>query len=550
MRSNFCVRLGSVSLVAVAFAVYILSPLSIALGKDFIVVIGGGFSRESNQASLEANLIFVQSILEARGQAENRRFFYFADGNDEYADLQIVAPKPPGEHELIRLLRGIHRQDSMELAYRNHNVPFVNGKSSPENVKACLTEIAAQAAPGDRVIVYVTAHGGSGARRSPRNTTVMGWDRSSFSVSDFAEWLRMIPEEVPCISIMAQCYCGGFADAIFEKGDEKRGLSKRLQVGFFAQQHNLPAAGCRPDIENDEEFSSYFWGAMVGQSRTGESFSEVDFDTDGIVSFAEAYAFTVIASRTIDIPLRASDRLLRVYSRFDLQPDEQSESDFLSDSEDKVNIRASNREGVKSEQAMEGEAGREVASTPRDKPSVKESSVLRGPISELLQDSNPTTHRIVMALIEQLGVPEGADASEVYRMRDEFESASRPSGNRTRFRSRSGRRQLLSMIGARWERLADRDQWESHVAQLPSDERDSILRDIQSLEGFSDYQRNREETQARIEKAQARELQQVAFTRLINHLELAVLERNLSRCASVEIQERYHAMVQLENQGL
>ena len=30
------------------------------------------------------------------------------------------------------------------------------------------------------------------------------------------------------------------------------------------QQHDLPAAGCRPDIEHDEEFSSYFWGAIAG----------------------------------------------------------------------------------------------------------------------------------------------------------------------------------------------------------------------------------------------------------------------------------------------
>ncbi len=127
----------------------------------------------------------------------------------------------------------------------------------------------------------------------------------------------MIPAEVSCVSIMAQCYCGGFADAIFDGGDKKNGLSQRLQAGFFAQQHNLPAAGCRPDIENDEEFSSYFWGAMVGRSRTGEPFLGVDENRDGKVSFAEAYAFTVISSRTIDIPLRASDRLLRVYSRLD-----------------------------------------------------------------------------------------------------------------------------------------------------------------------------------------------------------------------------------------
>jgi hypothetical protein len=42
----------------------------------------------------------------------------------------------------------------------------------------------------------------------------------------------------------------------------------------------------------------------------------------------------------------------------------------------------------------------------------------------------------------------------------------------------------------------------------------------------------------------------VAFKRLIHHLELAVLEKNLPSCASEEIQARYRAMVELENQSL
>ena len=106
------------------------------------------------------------------------------------------------------------------------------------------------------------------------------------------------------------------------------------------------------------------------------------------------------------------------------------------------------------------------------------------------------------------------------------------------------------MIGSRWEKLADRDQWRDYVVQLPADECDSIFKEIQNLDGFGDYEKIRDETKTRIERSQTKELQQVAFKRLIHQLELAVLEKNLPGCATEEIQERYRAMIELENQSL
>ncbi len=84
----------------------------------------------------------------------------------------------------------------------------------------------------------------------------------------FSQWLDTVPPEIPVVLVMAQCYCGGFANTIFEGGAIENGLAKGKRVGFFAQRFDLPAAGCRPDIENDEEYSSYFWGAFMGRSRT------------------------------------------------------------------------------------------------------------------------------------------------------------------------------------------------------------------------------------------------------------------------------------------
>ncbi|MFN7876541.1 MAG: hypothetical protein ACK5PB_14580 [Pirellula sp.] len=554
MRWKFRTRIGQTFLMSCLLGAASFSGLPHASSKDFFVVIGGGFSRESNQASLEANLIFFQEVLAERGLDKNRQFYYFADGDDPGEDLQIVAPKQKVEHELFDVMRGIHRQDLEEVEYRNHEVTNVVGRSSPENVKECLEKIATEAVAGDRIVVYITAHGGSGPRKSPRNTTVMGWDRSSFSVSDFSKWLGEIPSDVSCISIMAQCYCGGFADTIFERGNEKNGLASRLHVGFFAQQHDLPAAGCRPDIENDEEFSSYFWGAMVGKSRNGDPFVGADENGDGKVSFAEAYAFTVVSSRTIDIPLRSSDRLLRVYSRLDVSKpihEEVSVSDDANGLGDEKSDEAGHEKSSRDDEGRDDEGTAENQSDDATSRLIaKTPATLSGGVSDLLQGANPTTAKIAISLLKQLGVPEDADVSEVYRKQEELENVDRSSGGRGRTRWRSGRRQLLSLIGSRWELLADRDRWRDYVVQLPSEECDSILKEIQNLEGFGDYKKNRDETKLRIEKTQANELQQVAFKRLIHHLELSVLEKNLPSCATEEVQARYRAMIELENQSL
>ncbi|XZE19015.1 hypothetical protein SH449x_004325 [Pirellulaceae bacterium SH449] len=508
-----------------------------ALAKDYFLVVGGGYSPESNQASLEANFIFFQDILVQLNKGDEPQFYFFSDGDDPSEDLQVTAPKPNAEHELFKLMRGIHRQETDEVIYRNHQVPRVEGANTPANVKQCLKRIASEATAGDRVIIYITAHGGSGPRKTPRNTTVMGWKRSSFSVSDLAGWLQSIPTEVPCISIMAQCYCGGFADSIFADGDEKKSLTERLQIGFFAQQHNLPAAGCRPDIENDEEFSSYFWGAMIGRSRTGEPFHDADENQDGKVSFAEAYAFTVIKSRTIDIPLRASERLLRVYSTLDV-----ASKRAVTD----ANEKASAAIDESSVERSPDEIGSEKLSALEPSKGFK----LEGAVSDLLEDTNPTTRRIAVELMKQLDVPESAEVADVFRLQEDRDAVSRNTGGRGRDRFRSGRRQLLTLIGSRWEKLADREQWKVFAAELPQEECDSIFQEIQILDGFSDYNKLREETQNRVKLSQAKEMDQVAFKRLIHQLELAVLEKNLPLVASPEIQDRYRAMIALENESL
>ena len=117
---------------------------------------------------------------------------------------------------------------------------------------------------------------------------------------------------------------------IFNNGDPKQGLSPQRRVGFFATVHDKPASGCTPEVyeANYVEYSSSFWPAFTGIDRTGQRIKRPDYNGDGVISFAEAHAFTLLDSHTIDIPATTSGEFLSVHGRFG-----EDDSDLLTDDE-------------------------------------------------------------------------------------------------------------------------------------------------------------------------------------------------------------------------
>src|SRR5690606_14797632 len=131
----------------------------------------------------------------------------------------------------------------------------------------------------------------------------------TFTSEQFNEWLDRLPQDVPVVLVVVQCYAGGFSHTIFKEGKNEKGLAPHPRCGFFSQVHDRVAAGCTPDVNeaNYQEYSSFFWAALAGSSRSGEPIPRIDYDGDGVTSFAEAHAYAVIESSTVDIPLRTSD---------------------------------------------------------------------------------------------------------------------------------------------------------------------------------------------------------------------------------------------------
>lgn len=471
---------------------------------DYILTLGGGYNPSGNQASLEENVLFFLKILNTKRIAYRQHEVFFADGTDPKADLQVMATSGVKvDRPATELLASLHRRPGKEqVEYRNHRVPHVAGPLDPQLVRLSMEALSKTMKRGDRLIVYVTAHGSEGPEDDEFDTTIDCWNEKVITVRNFAQWLNAFPTEVPVVMIMAQCYCGGFARSIFEDVDSSRPLSRQLRAGFFAQQHNLPAQGCRPDIEHDEEFSSYFLGAIVGHSRTGVPIEGCDLDGNGVVSFAEAYTYAFWAGETIDIPLKTSDVFLRQYSR--LSPG--------------------------------NPAPRRPGGAEHD------SKVLRGSLQSFIDRGDVMSGRIIKELSKKLGFKLEDDAAIVVAAYDEHRNAP-PLPDRGR--RRGVRRDLLREIEDKWPELGDVRKWEE--SKLLDDQNQADLyAEMKKLPSWEVYERSRLRTEEFEKESERHELREVKFRRLVKTLELIILEENLPRVSSPELVERYRRLTALE----
>ena len=209
--------------------------------------------------------------------------------------------------------------DGLGLYYRNHAVPGVRGSTNEANIVRWFAEVGPAMQRGDRLVLYVTAHGArSNDRDNPYQTAISLWDGDELRVTELVRLLDQLPEGVSVAAIMVQCYTGGFARFIYNGADPAQGLSPQARCGFFATVHDRVAAGCTPDVDKASyvEYSSYFWEALGGRAQTGEVIAPPDYDGNGRVTFDEAHAYTVLHADTIDLPLRTSGEFLSVESQF------------------------------------------------------------------------------------------------------------------------------------------------------------------------------------------------------------------------------------------
>ena len=285
----------------------------IPVTKDHFFIFGGGYSATGNQVSLEKNVNFINSTLESHPPAS--KHILFADGNKGGRSLQyrVKSGFPDQFQKMLIYCLGTTKRINDD--YRPHRVQ-TQGQLKKVEIEKYFREQGAQLKKDERLFVYYTGHGGKGDKKDPQNTGLYLWHDGIYRMKDFTQRLQFVPPEVPVICVMVQCYSGGFQNIIFKDGDSKKGLTPNNICGFYATVYNRLAAGCTPEIneENYQEYSTWFWAALSGRNRLGFKILKPDYDGDGRTSFDEAHAYTLINLRSIDIPTKTSELLLRQYT--------------------------------------------------------------------------------------------------------------------------------------------------------------------------------------------------------------------------------------------
>jgi hypothetical protein len=478
-----------------------------AFAADHFLTIGGGYSPSGNQVSLEKNVLFFRQVLaDLYPNQSLPHDVFFSDGNSPGRDVQYDDPKWKVPEVNRLLARLSDEEDDLGFRYRSHEIPNIRGPATREEIEKWFAESGSKLASSDRLILYVTGHGShdeddAGTARYDNNFIEL-WNGDTLAVRDLATMLDKLPAGVSVVVIMVQCYSGGFADLLFTSGESDKGVAKNIRCGFFATMPDRTAAGCTPDVNeaNYEDYSSEFWAALRGKTRTGDKIDRAlcDFDSDGKVTFAEAHAYVLLTDDSIDVPMTTSDRFLRLHS------DPGSGRGRLVSASDMI-------------------ARLNSLASPADR------AVIDG-LSKQLQLGGQYRYDAAKELAETLKAQHKASEQEQKQLQDKFDDA---------------RGAIQDALELRWPELVNR--WDPGVDRLLREEGDALIAAAKADSNYEAFTTSYEELEKLAERDDALETKWAKCHRLMRAIERVALAHNLDKTADEEIVAQYKSLISAEN---
>jgi hypothetical protein len=340
------------------------------------------------------------------------------------------------------------------------------------------------------------------------------WLDGAMTVKEFTALLDRLNRKVRVVLIMVQCHSGGFGGVLFPGGDVGPVLAEQVRAGFFATWSDRLAAGCTADTREDDykDYTTYFFAALAGHTRAGRPLppQTADYDHDGRVSLAEAHAYVLLTSDTIDIPLCTSDVLLRQFSK----TKDERVKDLVTASPD---------------------------------------------FAALLDRATPERRAVLEGLAKQLDL-RGDDkvaaartlAESIDRQRKQLEQPRRggrfsgaPNPNRERDLLRN---QIRARVLSRWPELAT--AYHPAAISALTTQADEIVQAIESHPAFKRWDALVQESDARADKSFDLERRWVKCQRFLYTADTVALEANLEMFAGKLVQTRYQSIRAAENAGL
>jgi hypothetical protein len=301
---------------------------------------------------------------------------------------------------------------------------------------------------------------------------------------------------------MVQCYSGGFSHLIFNEADQKKGMADGDRCGFFATVHSRPAAGCTADIneENYQEYSSHFWAAIRGKTRTEQAVDVPDFNEDGVVSFDEAHAHALLVSDSIDISIKTSGAFLRAYSKTSGKPD-----------------------------VIAADA----------------------PYSKIAELATPAERAVLDGLSTQLGLTGEDRAAQAKQQGDALQQerkklADKQKKLKTDYDRR--RKAIQAHVRDRWPEVAN--VLNPEITELVSRRPAEFVQLVESHKDFSEWERLHEQIEAISTERLDLDRRWARCQRYLRTAENIALAANLDKFASPELLDRYARLIALEHEAL
>lgn len=291
-----------------------------AMAETRVSLIGGGNTVDHSQVQIEANVGWLQTMFRDRNIKERT---YFGAGDSAEPDVAYLALAEPSSSSTEAL------PNEPRVQYRRHQLPDVSGSTrKPELMEALRRDLASLPA-GDDALVIFDGHGGI-ERADTRNNYLKLWDDGRMTVSDLESLLDAAPAGAPVRFVMAQCYSGAFASLIYDDPHAASGF-RANRCGFMSEAADRLAEGCGLSLEETEfrDYTTYFFAALGGRTRSGEPIEQrvVDRDGDGVVSFRESHFYALLSAQSTDLSRSTSEQYLEDWSPWYLRWDSLAEND-------------------------------------------------------------------------------------------------------------------------------------------------------------------------------------------------------------------------------
>jgi hypothetical protein len=279
------------------------APAQSGGGEVDYIVAGGGSTPESNEYSIEQDLVLADSVLRGAGLT------LYAAGADTAA-VRVTKADATADSLRIRLGQIFNPRVGRTSTYRK-TILSVDEPATPRAFYGAIADAGTTA--GDGLDVYVAGHGDRGDVAA--ENAVVWWGNRVVTPRKLAAQLAEIELQRDVRFVMTTCFSGGFAELVFENADETAGVTEQPICGLFASTWDREAGGCDPDPDRGvhEGYGVHFLSALKGESTDGAAIDRAirDYDGDSKTGFLDAHTYARLHSESIDVPTTTSERFLR-----------------------------------------------------------------------------------------------------------------------------------------------------------------------------------------------------------------------------------------------